>query len=72
MCEVWDKAIMPGFCMVFWKLDKNVCFMVTNVQFLNVLPNQVSDQLKTGQKSVWKLNVQISGVWFSDGYCTKL
>ena len=40
--------------MVVWKLDKKACFMVTNVRFLNGLPNQVIRPFENWTKKFWK------------------
>ena len=44
--------------------------MVKNVRFLNGLPNHLIRLFENWTKSVEKTNVLISGVQFSDGYCT--
>ena len=49
---------------------KNVCVMVNHVHFLNGPPNNLIRPFENRTKKVFKKsNVQISGVWYSDGYC---
>ena len=43
--------------------------MIKNVQYSNGPLNQVIKPFGKGTRVSSKLNVQISGVWYSDGYC---
>ena len=55
--------------MVVWKPDKNVCFMVLIVQYLNSLPNHVIRPFENRTKVSEKSKARISGNEYSDGYC---
>ena len=68
-CGMLNGDNWSGFCMGVWKPEKIVFSAVKMSGFQMVLAYHVIAPIENQTKSDKKIDIQISGVWYSDSYC---